>query len=261
MIDQLSEEKIKDNLKTKIFGQKIHIFSSIPTTMDVAKAFALTDMPEGTIVISDSQTQGRGRDGRTWFSPPGVNLYCSILFRTDFAPEETQRLLCLALVASHHAIMKECGLNTSIKWPNDLISNGKKVAGFLLQNELKGSELDFSILGIGLNVNTLKTDWPPDLVNLASSLYLETGRVFSRANILSSLLNELERFYNLLNEDGFREIKMEWLKFWGQLNKPIRIMQPGGIIKGLGKDLDDCGYIILELEDGKRKTIYVGDPV
>ena len=261
MMDDLSLEKIKAGLKTKIFGQNLQIFSSIPTTMDTLKALALTGAPEGTIVIADTQIQGRGRHGRTWFSPPGKNIYCSILFRPNLAPEETQRLLCLALVASHHTILEKYGISALVKWPNDLIINGKKVAGFLLQNELKTDKLEFSILGVGLNINMDKKDLSPDLVGLASSPYMVTGRVVSRSELIASLLNKIEYWYNILNEEGFYKIREDWIRLWGQFNKTLKIRQPGRTIQGIGKGLDDCGYVILELENGKWETIYVGDPV
>jgi len=261
MNDLLREEEIKANLKTKAFGKTLQIFPELPSTMDTAKALGLTGAPEGMVVIADAQTHGRGRHSRTWFSPAGKNIYCSILFRSEFAPEETQRLLCLVLVAARQMISDDCGIEAKIKWPNDLVVNGKKIAGFLLQNEIEGSRLLFSILGVGININLEKKDLPPELVGLASSLKIETGQVFPRSKLIASLFNQIEDWYRILNEEGFKKIKDAWISNWQELNKPIKIHQPGRTYEGLGVDLDDCGYIIVKLEDGKRETIFVGEPV
>lgn len=261
MKDSLLTDKIKTELKGEVFGQVLQIFGEVPSTMDIAKALGKTNSPEGTVILADTQTHGRGRHSRAWFSPAGKNIYGSIIFRPKYSLEETQRLLCLAIVATCQMISEQCGIKPKIKWPNDLVINDKKIAGFLLQNEIKGSELDFCILGVGINVNMVEKDLPPELVGLASSLHIETGRIFPRSTLVASLLNLVEHWYTILNKEGFNKIKNTYLAYWQQLDQLIKIRQPGRTINGLGVELDDCGYVVVELENGNKETIYVGDPV
>src|SRR3989338_9192858 len=178
--DKLFPGEIQFNLHTKILGKKIIHYDSISSTMDEAFRLGSEGTPEGTVVVSETQTKGRGRLGRSWMSPKGKGIYCSLILRPDFAPNEVARLTLLCAVALSEAIKDVCGITAYIKWPNDLLVNYKKVAGILTELSAETDRVKFVVIGIGLNVNTLKSHLPEG----STSLYLIVRRTLSRVELI-----------------------------------------------------------------------------
>ena len=192
----ITSQAIATALCTKTLGRRLHIFDDTPSTNSMAMSLAQGGAPDGTVVVADAQTSGRGRLGRHWYSPPGRNLYCSIILRRTMPPDQVSRWLpwvpLLSAVAVSRAIQVISGLRPALKWPNDILIEQRKVGGLLCESSGIGRENGVVIVGIGLNVNMWRDAFPVDLHDLATSLAAEAGRPFDRAVLLAALLSELE---------------------------------------------------------------------
>lgn len=200
---------ILSKLKTGFVGQDVLYFPSVPSTMDAAKDVARRGCREGTIVVADEQTVGRGRLGRSWVTPPGGSIAVSVILRPEFS--QLSALTMIASLAVARSIEQLTGLRPSIKWPNDVLVNGKKVCGILIDSGLRGDNVDWAVMGIGINVN-LDLSRFPEIALTATSLCTELGREVPRLEILCSLLGELEQLY-IASRHG-RPFYDEWRIAW-----------------------------------------------
>jgi len=233
---------------------------STDSTNRQARERALKGGQEGLVVIADSQSQGKGRMGRSWSSPPGVNVYLSIVLRPPIPPHRAPQITLLAGISCAQALIKGTGLDTRIKWPNDIFLNGKKAAGILAEMEGERSDLHFVILGIGINVNWAAEDIPMHLRETATSLRAETGQEFSRASIASEVLAELERNYALFLAEGFSErIRQEWNALSGVKEKWATVSCLDKKISGKILGLDTDGALLVLDEEGNTQRFIVGD--
>lgn len=208
---------------------------------------------EGSIVIADGQSQGRGRRGRVWESPPGKNLYASVVLRPLLSTAVVSQITLIAGIAVARALHQISGLPAVIKWPNDVWIHGKKVAGILTEAEAKGDHVLFVILGIGVNVNWDRADIPDPLAQTATSLRVEANREFSRTAVAGEIFEHLEDFYLAYRKEGFSaRLREEWNARSGIHNKWVRAEMNDGTIEGrvLGLDIDGA----LLLLDGRGKT-------
>ena len=252
----LDTAALKKGLHTKRFGQKIFSFETIDSTNNCAKALAACWAEEGTVVLAEEQTAGRGRLGRTWLAAPNENLTFSLVLRPELPSEAMNLLPLYAAVGVAEAIEKTTGLAVECKWPNDLIIGGKKLAGILLEGSLKEESVDYVVIGIGLNVN--QTDFPPDLASRATSLRLESGRDVDRAELLRTILRTLEEHYRTIMKQGFHAILPLWLSRTHMINRQITVSQDGTTLSGVVTGLSPEGALILRT-NGTEKTLYAGD--
>ena len=252
----LDTAALKKGLHTKKFGQKIFAFETIDSTNSCAKALAACWAEEGTLVLAEEQTAGRGRLGRSWQAAPNQNLTFSVILRPDLPAEAMNLLPLYAAVAVAEAAEKTTGLPIECKWPNDLLINSRKVAGILLEGSLKENAVDFVVIGIGLNVN--QTDFPPDFAGRATSLRLEQGRDVDRAALLRETLRALETHYLTIMKRGFNAILPLWLARTRMINKQITVSQDGATLSGVVTGLSPEGALIMQT-NGAEKTLYAGD--
>ena len=241
---------ILSKLKTSFVGQDVLYFPSVPSTMDAAKDVARRGCREGIIVVADEQTAGRGRLGRNWITPAGSSIAVSVVLRP-----ELHRLSALTMIASLavvRSIEQVTGLRPAIKWPNDVLVNGKKVCGILVDSELKGEEVDWAVVGIGINVN-LEPSRFPEIAALATSLSAELGREVSRLDVLCALLAELEQLY-LASREG-RPFYHEWRTRLETLGKQVRVTSGGVVEEGTAESVDMEGNLLLRRLDGSVTTI------
>lgn len=248
-------------LTTQSFGTPLHFFSTIDSTNIYAARLARDGATEGTTVIADEQTGGKGRLGRTWVSPPGVNLYVSLILRPPIAPGTAPQVNLLAAVAVAEAIGQVGGLAPIIKWPNDVLVEGKKVCGILAEMQTEGGVLQSLVLGIGVNVNAPLSAFPPELRDKASSLFLVGGRLLDRAVFTAALLTHLEKLYVLWIEKGFPILRPAWERYAaGLIGREITVAAPEGTIAGTVLGLDDDGALLLQHKDGGTpRRILAGD--
>ena len=194
--DVLSERELRRRLgETKIVGRTLHCFESVDSTNSFLKRAAAEGAPDGAVAVADEQTAGRGRRGRSFSSGPGRGVYLSALLRPQLAPEKILPLTALGAVAACDAVERTCGVRPQIKWTNDLVLNGKKLSGTLTELSLEGESgaLQYAVIGIGVNCNNASEDFPPELREVATSLYLETGKRVQRAALAAALLEELDK--------------------------------------------------------------------
>lgn len=257
--DLLTPAEVKPLLRTRWLGRKIHYFHTVDSTNSKAYELGLQGAEEGEVVLAESQTGGRGRLGRQWFSPPLVNLYLSIILRPMIPPQKASLLTLMAAVATGEAIQKYSGLHPLIKWPNDILLRGRKVAGLL--NEIR-SEMDrihFVVLGIGVNLNMERRRFSREIRGVATSLKEEMGEAVSRKAFLRCLLEEVERWYETFLREGGDAILEVWREKAGIQGRRVNITSFGERLIGVAVDVDSDGALILETEDGKRKRILAGD--
>jgi BirA family biotin operon repressor/biotin-[acetyl-CoA-carboxylase] ligase len=231
--------------------QRIHYFPEIGSTMDAARELAKKGAEEGTIVIAEAQTRGRGRLSREWLSPEG-GIYFTIVLRPRISPAYAPRINLMASIAVAATIRKLFGLNAELKWPNDVLIAGKKVCGILAEMDAEMDVVNFVNVGIGINANTSIPQFEKAVTSLRDAL----GREISRKEFLSALIMEIERWQPLLMEADLLE---EWKKLSATLNKDVRVMSLGEEVIGQAIDIDATGALILRGKDGSLRTVLVGD--
>jgi BirA family biotin operon repressor/biotin-[acetyl-CoA-carboxylase] ligase len=231
--------------------QKIHYFSEIGSTMDAARELAKKGAGEGTIVIAEAQTQGRGRLSREWLSPEG-GIYFTLVLHPRISPAYAPRINLMASVAVAATIRKLFGLKAELKWPNDVLIEGRKVCGILAEMDAEMDVVNFVNVGIGINANTSIPQFEKTVTSLKDAL----GREISRKEFLSALLTEIEGQQPLLMKSDLLE---EWKKLSVTLNKDVRIVAPGEVIVGRAIDIDTTGALIVKEKDGSLKKAMAGD--
>ena len=257
--DLLTASEVKPILSTKWMGRVIHHFHTVDSTNSTAYQLALSGAREGEMVISESQQKGRGRLGRHWFSPPSLNLYLSVILRPKIPPQQASLITLMAAVATADAIEKFSGLLPSIKWPNDILLRGRKVAGLLNEIHSEMDRIHFVILGIGVNVNMDEKMFPKEIRSSATSLKDEMGQPISRKIFLSRLLEELERWYAIFLEEGDHAVLKAWRERAQIKGRSVKVTSFGEALTGIAVDVDSDGALILETKDGKRKRVVAGD--
>jgi len=231
--------------------QRIHYFQEIGSTMDAARELARKGAGDGTIVIAEAQAHGRGRLSREWLSPKG-GIYFTLILRPSISPAYAPRINLMASVAVATTIRKLFGLNAELKWPNDVLIEGRKVCGILAEMDAEMDVVNFVNVGIGINANTSIPQFEKTVTSLKDAL----GREISRKEFLSVVLVELARWQALLMEGALLD---EWKKLSGTLNKYVRILSPGEVIVGRAIDIDTTGALIIRKRNGSLKKALAGD--
>ena len=256
--DSLSAESIKEVLKTERFGQEVTYLPSTASTNLVAKKHAQQGAPEGSLIITDYQTKGRGRLERRWWSPPGENLLFSLIFRPPFEITQTFCLTALSSLAVAEVIRQETGLEALIKWPNDIYIRGKKVSGILSELGVKDEQLQYVIVGIGINVNS-DPSTHSEIRDIATSISMELGRSFSRLRLLKVLLELIESYYHVLKKGDFSLLRHTWDSLSLIKGKRVKVVSREYIQEGVAESIDKEGFLILRDCAGKRTRIISAD--
>ena len=259
-MEELSVESIEKGLTTAFMGCRVIYYRSIGSTNDVARELAAQGAPEGTLVIADEQTAGKGRLGRRWLAPPGTSLLMSLLFRPHFlASYQAQRLTMICSLAIVEAIEALTGLTAAIKWPNDIVVQGKKAGGILTELGSTGEGLDYVIVGLGLNVNLdfRAVEAMGELAATATSLSQELGREVSRLALLWRILENVEGRYQRLQVGELPH--GEWAYRLITLHNHIIVNTPQGLVEGWAEGVDADGALILRTDCGGRQRVLAGD--
>ncbi len=255
-------EEIKALLPTKIFGQNVIYFKSVGSTNDELKKLAAQNAPEGSLAITEEQVAGRGRFSRIWVAPPSSSLLMSLLFRPTFLPPtRAQWLTMLCALAATDAIYAVTGISVGIKWPNDLMAGGKKLAGVLTELSVLGDSLDWVIVGMGLNVNVDFSTLPPidgqSLAETATSLQSITGKPVSRAALLKAYLLQVEARYAAIRA-GESPVE-EWRSRLETLGQTVSVQTPEKRISGLAEGVSPEGALLVRTDAGMVETVLAGD--
>jgi BirA family transcriptional regulator, biotin operon repressor / biotin---[acetyl-CoA-carboxylase] ligase len=258
--DVLSPSMIRAKIGDCEIGKKIVHYFLIDSTNTMAATLAAQGAAHGTVVIAEEQTGGRGRLGRTWYSEKGSGIYASIILRPALPPSAAPILTLLAGLAARQAIIAATGLAPDIRWPNDLLLNGRKVGGILTEMSAELDRVHSVVLGIGLNVN--HSEMPPDLRRLATSLRLEGQRIYSRVHVMSALLRQIQTFYDLLMSKGGAEIARRWAGVSSFASgKRVRIAMKAGGRVGTTLGLEPNGALQVRFDDGQEESLVSGEVV
>ncbi|WP_276351553.1 biotin--[acetyl-CoA-carboxylase] ligase [Cohnella caldifontis] len=253
---RLSLHDLLPKLTTRSFGRNLKLYEEVGSTQDELRKLAAEGAPEGTLVIAESQTQGRGRMGRSWLSPPGKGVWMSLLLRPQVPLVFTPQLTLLAAVALSRAIVRVVPLDIGIKWPNDLLVNGRKISGILLESAAEDERLKYVAVGIGISANLDEEDYPEELRTKAVSLKTASGRPVDRASLIAAAMEEFENLYALYQQEGFAPIRMLWEAHSVTLHRPAALLTPQGVVEGVPEALDDSGGLKVRLKDGSLRTVY-----
>lgn len=258
--DALTAEEISIQLDTALIGKRLINLATTSSTNSEAFRLAEEGAEEGTVVTADEQSKGKGRLGRTWSSPPRANLYCSVILRPRIKPYEAPQLTFLSAVAVARAIERTSGLKPEIKWPNDVLIGGKKVAGLLNEMSAETDGINFVILGIGVNLNMTADQLPYDLRHPATSLFIEGGIKIGRARFTALLLNELDLLYTGFLDQGFAQVRWEWQERCNAHGREVLVSNHGcDDIGGRFAGIDTDGALLVQCPDGTIERILSGD--
>ena len=255
----MDEQKISAGLTGRIVGRRLVVLPEVDSTNNAAFGLAAVGAPEGTAVISDMQVKGRGRLQRVWHSPPGANIYTSVVFRPAVKPADAPRMTIMAGVAVAETLERYCPGLVALKWPNDVQVRGKKICGILSEMKATADGVDFVVIGIGLNVNMRGEDFCAEIRDIATSLREETGRQIPREALAAELYTSLETWYKELTRAGFGPVKDRWLRFAGVAGQTLRVDTRSEVRRGEAVGMDDDGALLLRDESGRTRRIVAGD--
>lgn len=253
--DKLLPWEVQFHLGTRIFGSKVIFHEKCASTMDEAFRLGLEGAPEGTVVCAESQSHGRGRLGRSWISPRGHGVYLSVILRPHLGPAQLPQLTLLCAVAVCEALRQASGLDVRIKWPNDLLAKGRKLAGILMELKAEIDEVKFIVMGLGINVNTPAGQLPDG----ATSLKNETGKTFSRVALVQDILRSFEIWYEEVRGGDFAKVIHRWKALSQTLGHPVSVSGMEGAVRGLAVDLDSDGALLIRTASGKTVRKVSGD--
>jgi BirA family biotin operon repressor/biotin-[acetyl-CoA-carboxylase] ligase len=253
--DRLFALEIAHGLNTKFIAKKIHYFDYLSSTMDLAMQLGIQAAPHGTLVLAEAQTKGRGRLGRSWFSPKYKGIYFSLILRPEISPSASPVLTLLAAVSICEAIKKVVGLDAQIKWPNDIFICNKKISGILTEMNAEVDKVNFVVIGIGLNANNDKKS----LIAQATSLKEQAGQPVSRVLLLQELLRRIENNYSLLEDKGTQIIIDKWRSFSLTLGRRVKVYCQDKHIEGQAVDIDQDGALLIRKDSGLTQKVFSGD--
>jgi birA, biotin-[acetyl-CoA-carboxylase] ligase region len=256
---KLNQEELKQILAGKFIGHQLHYYEEIGSTNDEAFRLGLAGAPEGTVLIADRQTAGRGRMQRSWHSPDETNIYTSIILRPEIELAKAPQISILAGVVVAEVLNDYCPDKVKLKWPNDVLIDRKKVCGILPQIKTSANAVNFIVLGIGINVNINNDQFPDEIRDLATSLVIETGKKISRLELIISLYENLAKWYKQLLKKGFGSIREKWLSLTPMIGQTVQVMFHEETVSGKAIGLDEDGSLILLTDKNETIRISAGD--
>ena len=258
--NSLSPTQIELFLNTERFGREIHHFDVVDSTQTVAHKLAQEGAPDGTVVIAETQTAGRGRMARPWESAQGTGIWMSIIVRPDVTPQQASSYTLVVAVAVSKAIKTLYkNVEPAIKWPNDLLINGKKCTGILTEMQAEADCVQALLVGIGINANQVEADFSPEIADIATSLRLAAGEEINRAALVATILQYLEQYTEIFVKEGFTSIKKAWEQASCTIGRRIEVTTIREQFEGIASGITDEGVLQLTQDNGTVRTIYSGD--
>lgn len=254
------KEELQSRMEKHAAGKETSLlcFDIIDSTNEEAKRRGMTDAPEGLFVVADTQEKGRGRRGRSWESPGGDNIYMSVLLRPSFGPEQASMVTLVAALSVAKAIRSIAGLPAMIKWPNDIVIDGKKAVGILTELTLKEGGIESLVCGIGINVN--QKEFPEELKQTATSLCLEKGKQIDRTGLILAVMETFWEDYRTFSGRGdLSSIREEYEALLVNRDRQVRVLDPKGEYTGIAKGINEKGELLVEKEDGQVEAVYAGE--
>lgn len=256
--DVLSEAELKSMINTRWAGQNLVCCDQVDSTNNEARRLAEQGEPNGTLVVAEQQTAGKGRRGRTWSSPPGTGIWMSLLLRPDFSPEHASMLTLVAALAVETGIREVTGLDCQIKWPNDIVLDGKKICGILTEMSTEEDCIRHVVVGIGINVNI--RDFPEEIGQTATSLAIVSGKERKRAPLVDAVLRAWERYYELYSQTLDMSLLCETYNArLVNLGREVRVLAPKDGYSGISHGINNAGELLVELENGEIREVISGE--
>jgi BirA family biotin operon repressor/biotin-[acetyl-CoA-carboxylase] ligase len=252
--DRLTPLELRPLLNTHDLGHAIHHFEVISSTNDHARDLAEQGAAHGEVVVAESQTGGRGRRGRPWVSPPGRNVYLSVVLRPDLPPARVTELTLLTSVAICDAL-RQANVPAEIKWPNDVLVGGRKIAGILTELASEPERVHWVVVGIGVNVNATEADFPEELRPIATSVRIERGEPAPRALFVAACLTALEAWLDRHAEEGFGPVREAWRERCGTLGRDVTVRTEGRDVVGRAEDVDATGALLVRTGAGVERIL------
>jgi BirA family biotin operon repressor/biotin-[acetyl-CoA-carboxylase] ligase len=256
--DKVTANEIHLGLETEYIGRHIHFQETVDSTQKIAARLGYEGAPEGTVVVAEEQTAGRGRLNRQWYSPSGTGIWMSILLRPNIPVHQAPQLTLLAAVSVAQAI-EEIGITVGIKWPNDILIGGKKAVGILTELQADPDRIHAVIVGIGINVNQQSYHFASEIENIATSLCIETGTHVNRATLMQRIFANMEKLYKEYLQNGFTVIKVLWESYAISIGKEIKARTMHETLIGTAIGITDDGVLILEEKNGSIHYIHSAD--
>ncbi len=247
-------------LTTRFVGRRVHDLASVASTNVAARELANAGEPDGTVVLADEQTGGRGRAGRAWFSPPGLGVWASIVLRPKLDAKRVAGIGIASAVGIADALRRGFGIEARVKWPNDILAGGRKLGGVLVEaGQVAGDTIESAVVGIGVNVSVGPDDFPEELRATATSLATVAGRPIGRLDVLRVVLSAFEDAYGRHARDGAASVRERWRDLSTTLGKAIEAGEAGRVVAGRVVDLSPEGALVLEDAGGRTVEIWYGD--
>lgn len=255
----MANKRSWDRSKNRLVGKMLLFGRMVPSTNDWAKRLASQKVPDGTVVVAEVQTVGRGRLGREWFSPKG-GLWFSVVLRPKTEAAEAAKFVFAASLAVADALGEFCGLHAETKWPNDVLVGGKKICGILTEINSSGKNVNYAVIGVGLNANfKVKETLPKEVMETATSIEDELGRQVDYNDLLSAVLEKLDKVYGVFINEGSDAVLKRWKEFAFFLGHEVAVKVDSETFVGVASDVASSGALVLQLEDGSVREFRVGD--
>lgn len=249
--DILSADELKSIRQTKWIGREIHYYDVTDSTNTRAKQLAEEGSPHGTLVVADRQESGKGRRGRSWTSPGGLNIYMSILLKPEITPQSASMLTLIAALSVARALNASAGLSPRIKWPNDIILNGKKVCGILTEMSTEIEHINYIVVGIGINVGNTK--FPEDIASMATSLFLEGCKKIKRTELIENVCEQFECCFDIFQKTmDLSPIRQEYQNLLVNRGRNVRVLDPKEPFEGTALGITDTGELIVDTKEGQK---------
>lgn len=257
--DRLSPPEIRHRLRTNLMGHAVHSYRSVRSTNRVASELSRNGASEGTLVLAEEQLAGKGRLGRSWYSPPGLGLWMSLIVRPRVPADRVFQVAICGALAVAETVLARYPLDVRVKWPNDVLVGSAKLAGVLVETQWNGPDARAVVLGMGINVNHRDEDFPRCLRQRATSLRRELGRPVDRLNLLADLLARFEKIYLQFQDRGLAPFVERWRQLSAVLGRPVTVRVGASSFRGLAADIDSQGALVVTCSNGDRRRFLAGD--
>ncbi len=256
--DVLSYSELKSRIRNNWAGSEIYYYEETGSTNIDAKRLGEEGAAHGTIVVADKQNAGRGRRGRVWQSPAGKDIYFTILLRPSFEPNKASGLTLVMALSVAQAVERKCSLKAGIKWPNDVVLNGKKICGILTEMNMETDYIQHVVIGVGINVNL--DEMPEEISQTATSILREGGEKTARAELLQEVLARFEENYGMYEKElDLSYMLEEYNSYLVNVDKQVKVLDPKGEFEGIARGINASGELLIETPDGKVAEVYAGE--
>ena len=252
------QNELESRMDTKWAGHPVSFYDTVNSTNLRAKLDADNGASEGALVVADMQTAGRGRRGRTWSSPAGLNVYFTLILKPQYVPDKASMVTLVMALAVAEGIRETCGVEAGIKWPNDIVANGKKVCGILTEMSVERDFIHHVVIGVGINVGL--QEFAPELAATATSLQAECGRNVPKAALVANIMKAFEKHYEVFRgKADLSGLIGSYNEMLVNRDREVRVLDPKGEYNGIARGINEVGELLVELPDGRVEKVYAGE--